>query len=185
MCVLCRYFIHFLSKAWVHHIDVSVLPDDFFTSWQIQWNYEHLENKRLPLLWKNGQVVPVHVMKSYRGNRGIALLILNLRTGCRCVGWRWGVAFSPLFSFFIVAILHFKLFCTMKCLWLNPQISVLEASLGSDSYSLLTTKYLMALVTENNMCYITTSCNGTCCNYTRPSVILVVNVQSGKIQPTK
>jgi hypothetical protein len=32
---------------------------------------------------KKGTGAPVHAMKEYRGSRGVALLILNLSTGCR------------------------------------------------------------------------------------------------------
>lgn len=66
----------------------------------------------------------------------------------------------------------------------SPWISNLEASLRSDFYSLQTAKCLMALVTETRMCCIT-SCNATCCNYTCPSFILVLKMQSGKIQSMK
>jgi len=33
----------------------------------------------------NGKVAPIHIMKAYRGNRGIAPLIFNLSTRCGCV----------------------------------------------------------------------------------------------------
>ena len=35
-------------------------------------------------LWQKGKVFPVHAMKAYRRNAGIATLILNLGTR-----WRW------------------------------------------------------------------------------------------------
>jgi len=43
-----------------------------------------------PALTGRGTVVPVHALKLYRENRGIAVSILNL--GIR---WRWVVNFTP------------------------------------------------------------------------------------------
>jgi hypothetical protein len=85
-------------------------------------------------------------MKACRGNRDVVSLILNLGGGCGWVGLP-----SLLVCQFVLLLSPVSYF---SVLWnLHRFLSLLED--GSDFYSLLVTKCLIALRTQNIMCCIT------------------------------